>query len=330
MSFPSLSDPSSSSGPSLSTTVEPSPTTSVHLRGVLSLTAAAIAWGTGGAVAVLLQRHNGLGPVTVAFGRFAVAVVVSAFVRRRSLPGASGGRRSSDAVIAGLGLAISQASYFASVDDAGVAVGTLVTMGAGPVLIAVSARYVLGERLTRGRIGTIGLALIGLVLLSAGPHGNGRHPVAGVLLALLSAATYAVVVLNGRARPGHGQMLPAYVVGMVVLAPFAAIQGLVPQHGRPIEALAGLVYLGVVPTVLAYRWFYRALVTVPAATASVIALLESVTAAVIGVAVLGERLSPAALAGTAVLLAAVGLMARTGRRPPSARRAATVPDPTAP
>src|SRR5882757_6596721 len=57
------------------------PTAPTHLRGVVSIAAAAIAWGTGGAVAVILQRHNDLGPVTVSFWRFVVAVTALAAVR---------------------------------------------------------------------------------------------------------------------------------------------------------------------------------------------------------------------------------------------------------
>jgi drug/metabolite transporter, DME family len=347
-----------------------------HLRGVLSIAAAAIAWGTGGAVAVILQRHNDLGPVTVSFWRFVVAVTALAAVRaarywratptraqprpvapqsvtpqplapqasaphpvtpqsvpaqprtgnsgaqlpaptprRRATPRPSGRRwrvQWSTAIIGGVGLAVSQAAYFGSADTAGVALATLVTMGTCPVLIALGARYLLGERLTYGRIAAIGLALVGLVLLTFGPHAGGSDPTLGILLALLSAATYSAVILQGRARQGQGEMLPAYVVGMLCLAPIAVVEGAVPHGGNVFQAVAWLVYLGLVPTVLAYQWFFSGLATVPAATASVIALLESVTAAAIAVGLLGEHLSVASLAGMAVLLIAVTFMARGG------------------
>ena len=43
-----------------------------------------------------------------------------------------------------------QTAYFASVEATGLAVATVVTLGAGPVLIALGARLALGERLGRG------------------------------------------------------------------------------------------------------------------------------------------------------------------------------------
>ena len=296
-------------------------TAPTHLRGVLSIAAAAIAWGTGGAVAVILQRHNHLGPVTVSFWRFVVAVtalVVARAVRRgratpeRATRSGSAPRRVqwSTAIIGGVGLAVSQAAYFGSADTAGVALATLVTMGTCPVLIALGARYLLGERLTYGRMAAIGLALVGLVLLTFGPHDGGSDATLGILLALLSAATYSAVILQGRSRQGQGEMLPAYVVGMVCLAPIAVVEGALPHGGNTFVAVGWLVYLGLVPTVLAYRSFFAGLATVPAATASVIALLESVTAAAIAVGLLGEHLSVASLAGMAVLLIAVTFMAR--------------------
>jgi DME family drug/metabolite transporter len=295
-----------------------------HLRGVLSIAAAAIAWGTGGAVAVILQRHNHLGPVTVSFWRFVVAVTALAALRavrywrarptsRISWPSGWHHRvQWSTAIIGGVGLAVSQAAYFGSADTAGVALATLVTMGTCPVLIALGARYLLGERLTYGRMAAIGLALVGLVLLTFGPHAGGSDPTLGILLALLSAATYSAVILQGRARQGQGEMLPAYVVGMVCLAPIAVVEGVLPHGGNTFGAVGWLVYLGLVPTVLAYQWFFAGLATVPAAMASVIALLESVTAAAIAVGVLGEHLSVVSLAGMAVLLIAVMFMARGG------------------
>jgi DME family drug/metabolite transporter len=291
-------------------------TAPTHLRGVLSIAAAAIAWGTGGAVAVVLQRHNHLGPVTVSFWRFVVAVTALAALRavrwRRPRPGWQHRVQWSTAIIGGVGLAVSQAAYFGSADTAGVALATLVTMGTCPVLIALGARYLLGERLTYPRMAAIGLALVGLVLLTFGPHAGGSDPTLGILLALLSAATYSTVILQGRARQGQGEMLPAYVVGMVCLAPIALVEGALPHGGNTFGAVAWLVYLGLVPTVLAYQWFFAGLATVPAATASVIALLESVTAAAIAVGLLGEHLSAASFAGMAVLLIAVTFMARGG------------------
>ncbi|MFD7908309.1 EamA family transporter, partial [Kitasatospora sp. NPDC059747] len=114
-------------------------------HGLLSISAAAVAWGVGGAVAALLLRTSGLGPVAVSFWRFAVAALCLAVLPRRERRRTP--RRA--AVLTGIGLAVSQCAYFGSVRFAGLGLATLITIGAGPVLTSLGAHVLLGERLTR-------------------------------------------------------------------------------------------------------------------------------------------------------------------------------------
>ncbi len=104
-------------------------------------------------------------------------------------------------------------------------------------------------------------------------------------------------------------------IGAVGLAPLALAAGVLPGHGVPVHTIGWLLYLGVVPTALAYPMFFAGLATVPATIASVITLFEPVTAAVIAVGLLGERLTTPAIAGAAVLLAAVTVMSVTSEPP---------------
>jgi DME family drug/metabolite transporter len=70
-----------------------------------------------------------------------------------------------------------------------------------------------------------------------------------------------------------------------------------------------LLYLGAVPTALAYGLFFRALTALRATTVSIISLGEAVGAALLGVAFFGERLTPLAWSGCVLLLAAVAVLA---------------------
>jgi len=282
-------------------------------RGVLSLAVAASAWGTGGAVAVVLGRDHGLGPVAVSFWRFAVAAAAVAAIRLLA-PGPTSRESRRTAILSGAGMAVSQAAYFGAVAHAGLAVGTLVTIGASPVLIALGARRLLGERVGAVQAALMCAAVGGLVLLTAGPGAAGAATVLGVGLALLSALTYSAVILLARHNRGGGAGTSAFVAGAVMLAPLALAEGMLPTTGEPFAATAWLVFLGVVPTALAYRWFFAGLATVPAATASVVALLEPVAASLIALVLLGERIGAAGLAGAAVLLGSLGVLAVTAKR----------------
>ncbi|MFF3068075.1 DMT family transporter [Kitasatospora sp. NPDC057904] len=274
-------------------------------HGLLSISAAAVAWGVGGAVAALLLRTSGLGPVAVSFWRFAVAALCLAVLPRRERRRTP--RRA--AVLTGIGLAVSQCAYFGSVRFAGLGLATLITIGAGPVLTSLGAHVLLGERLTRRAAVAVVSALGGLALLVAAPAA-GPRPALGVGLALLAGAGQSGLTLwargGGSARAGTG----AFTTGLLCLLPLAAVEGVLPTAGDPALTGGALLFLGTVPTLFAYRWYFTGLAVVPGTTAAVLVLLEPATAAVIGVAFLGEPLTAGLLAGSALLLVAIAALAR--------------------
>lgn len=137
-------------------------------RGLLYLIVAGAAWGTAGAAASLVYRTSDIGPVTLSFWRCAIGFVlllVARLLRPRVRPAEPVplGRRLLRAGATGVGLAVFQTAYFAAVAATGLAVATVVTLGAGPVLIALGARLTMGERLGR----------------AASPPWPGRWPVSG-------------------------------------------------------------------------------------------------------------------------------------------------------
>ncbi|MFH8439534.1 DMT family transporter [Streptomyces sp. NPDC018007] len=302
-------------------------------RSLLYLVVAGVAWGTAGAAASLVFRVSDLGPLALSFWRCAGGLVLLAPVlalRPRRAPREPEPRRRRLIRIlgTGIGLTVFQSAYFAAVEVTGLAVGTVVTLGAGPVLIAVGARLLLGERPGRGGTAAVTGALTGLVVLVLGGEGGDVVP-AGVLLALLSAAGYAAITLLTRwlGRDGGGDAPAtsawAFGIGAVGLLPMAAAEGLVPHTAETGQVLGLVVYVAAVPTALAYALYFAGAAAVRSATVSVIMLLEPVSAAVIAVTVLGERLTTATVLGTLLLLTAVaGLALAETRGAASARREA--------
>ncbi|MCX5197544.1 DMT family transporter [Streptomyces sp. NBC_00249] len=288
-------------------------------RSLLYLVVAGAAWGTAGAAASLLFLASDLGPLALSFWRCAGGLVVLLgvlAVRRPSRGARPAPARPSAASLIGTGLLFTlfQAAYFAAVRETGLAVGTVVTLGAGPVLIALGARYWMGERLGRGGVTAVGGALAGLAVLVLGSGGGEVRP-AGVGWALLSAAGYAAMTLRARSlgRRGAGGdplVTTAWSVGVgtVCLLPLAAVEGLLPHTAELARVLWLLVYVATVPTALAYALYFTGAASVRAATVSVIMLIEPVSAAAIAVVLLGERLTGAVVLGTVLLLSAVGAL----------------------
>ena len=108
-------------------------------RGLLYIAVAAVSWGLGGFVAALLYRDSGLGPIAVTFWRYVGGLAVLAIlIRRRPRP----------SVLNGLGMALYQTAYYVAIDLGGVGIVTVVTLGSGPVLVALGERLFLHEHRT--------------------------------------------------------------------------------------------------------------------------------------------------------------------------------------
>lgn len=269
-------------------------------RGLMYVTMAGVAWGTGGPTGALLFEYAGLGSTAVSFWRLAAAALWLALARlvfpvRRTFI-ASPTRY----MLSGVGLAVCQIGYFAAIPRVGVGVATVIALGAGPFFIALGAR----ERITSSLL----VAVAGLILLVSG---EGTASALGIVCALLSAAGYALTTLLNRNEPDPitGACL-GFSAGAVLLLPLAIVDGIVPTAaGWPLIA-----YFGLVPTALAYSLFYVSLRTLRASTAAVVALIEPVVAAGLGVLLFHEHLGAVSVAGGVVLLAAVVVHAQAASR----------------
>ncbi|MFF2629714.1 DMT family transporter [Kitasatospora griseola] len=289
-------------------------------RGLLYVALAATAWGTAGAAAALLFRQSGLGPLALTFWRSLGGAAVLLAVRV-----ARGGGRSRPAPVRilfnGLGLTLFQAAYFLAVRHTGLAVATVVTLGSAPVMVALGGRLLMGERLGRAGMSAIAGALLGLAVLVLGSGADAGVEPRGLAWALASAAGYAAITVATRhwARTGAADdpavtTLWSFAICAVCLAPFGYAEGLLPTaHALP-STLLLLGYLATVPTALAYALYFAGAAVIRAATASVVALIEPLSATVIAAAVLDEPLTPSALLGTAVLLLSVVALARAELR----------------
>ncbi|GLP63947.1 membrane protein [Streptomyces sp. TUS-ST3] len=292
-------------------------------RGLVYLIVAGVTWGTAGAVASVAYRTSDLGPVSLSFWRCAAGLAVLLAVRplrprARTAVSEPLARRALRVGASGVALAVFQTAYFAAVRSTGLAVATVVTLGAGPVLIALGARIALGERLGRGGAVAVAGALAGLAVLMLGGAEASVHPL-GVLLGLLSAAGCCVMTLITRAARAEssGTSVAVFAVTSLCLLPLALAEGLLPHTARPALLLALLAYLATVPTALAYALYFAAAAVVRSTTVSVIMLLEPVSAAGLAVVLFGERLTPAVLIGTLLMLGAVAGLAVTETRVPA-------------
>lgn len=274
---------------------------------------AAAAWGTTGSVTAVLVARAGAGALVIGAVRMLVAAALLVGIAR----GTGGALRVHPAdrwrcVALGVCMAAFQATYFSAVTLVGIAVAALIAICCAPLLIATLAAVVLGERLTARVGGALGLGVAGTALLIVGPRTTAdvsSRFVTGVLLALGASLVYALYVVLAKATLARTAPLPlaaaTFGVAAAVLLPVLAG----PDVGRQLAlGWPWLLYLGAVTTAGAYAIYTIGLREVPASVAGVAALVEPLTATLLGVLVFGERLGAAGVAGAGLLFAALGLL----------------------
>ncbi len=212
------------------------------------------------------------------------------------------------------------------------ALGTLVTIGSGPVFAGLLGAFLLRERVETSWLVAPGTCVGGLALLSLSGGEDGAAEPVGLVLALASGAAYAAYTVAAKQLMRAGRapadvMASAFALGGLLLLPLLAAQPLAWLTTPDGWALAG--YLGLVTTTAAYLLFGRGLSVLATGPVTTLVLAEPLVAAALGVGVLDERLPALGVAGAGLVLAGLALqgVASTRRRarwtPERRRRAAT-------
>ena len=270
---------------------------------------AALLFGTTGTAQALGPEID---PLAVGTARIAIGAVLLVGIAVASGRFQLGGADRRLVLLSGLFVAAYQATFFAAVDDTGVAVGTVVAIGSAPVFTGLMARAFTGERFSRRWAAATALGCAGVCTLVLGGGSGGEVSLPGVGLALLAGAGYGGYAVAGKTLMDQGAtpealMASVFSIGAAVLIPLLAI---VPTGElATAQGLAVALYLGALPTALAYTLFARGLKRIGAGETATLTLGEPVTAAALGFIVLGERPGAAALVGAGLVLAGLALLA---------------------
>ncbi|MFF5084544.1 DMT family transporter [Actinoplanes sp. NPDC000266] len=210
-------------------------------------------------------------------------------------------------------------SFYPAVARSGVAVATVITLGSAPVFAGLLAWLIQGARpARRWTIGTVA-AIGGCAVLVLGPElvgGGAGMDVVGVVLALVAGLSYAAYTMVGGnliARGHPSGTVMGTMLGLAGLLVLPVVLAGDPGWLLSARGAAVAVYLALVPTYAAYRLFGYGLRHTTATTATVLSLAEAAVAALLGVALLGERLSALSWVGLAVLAAGLAFLTMPAR-----------------
>lgn len=282
---------------------------------------AATLWGTTGTAAALAP---GVGPLAVGAAAMGLGGLLQGAIAARPIAAQVRELRTQRALIllGAAAIAVYPLAFYSSMRLAGVAIGTVVSIGLAPIIAAVIERILDQHPLSLRWLVSTGISLLGICALTVS-HATGEasdpgrtaaaswRPLLGIGLAVIAAGTYALyswvaATLIRRGLPTRTTMGAMFGCGGVLLLPVVIVTG-APIVATP-GNLAVVTYLAVVPMFLGYVLFGRGLAAVPASTATTLSLWEPVVAAFLAVIVLHERLPALGWAGIALVLLGLAVL----------------------
>lgn len=218
-------------------------------------------------------------------------------------------------ILAALAIALFQSLFFTSVRYTGVAVGTVITIGSAPVFAGVIEWLFWKVRPSRVWGMATGLAITGCVLLFVN-RGEAVIDPFGILLALCAGFMFALYTNVSKQLMKHEETLPAVAMTFTICAlflfPFAARDGLGwIYEGKNLWAM---LFMALAATSLAYLLFLSGLKKISSSAAVTLSLAEPLTAAMLGVFLVGEYLSVTSWIGVGLLLSGIIVLTLGGRK----------------
>lgn len=284
--------------------------------GIALILGAAMLWGSTGTAQTFAPL--GLSSYWVGTGRLVVAGIFFVLLlmlrdigdlswkRLRLLPWGA-------IVLGAAGMAVYNLAFFAGVRATGVAVGTAVALGSGPLWAGLLQALITRQKPQAIWWLAVTIAVCGLVLTTLGPNEGTGLSLSGLLLCLLSGLSYALYALStkhivAQATPAVGTAT-VFTLAAVLALPFAFL--LAGQPELHAADLSVMLWLGVVATGVAYLLFSSGLRYVSSATGVALALAEPVTAVILAILIVGERPGLIALLGLGLILGGLALLIRS-------------------
>ncbi len=262
-------------------------------------------------------------PLAVATLRFSVASAMLLVLLAWREPAAL--RLSGKDVLLALGLgATGVAGYnalaFLGFAHAPSADGSMISPSLNPVLTAVLAAPLFGERMTPARLGGLAITVVGIALIFLGAHRASASPDRwlGDLLFILSAVCWSIYTLLGKLAAHRFSPLAsttyASVAGALLLLPLSLGDLAKAKLGElPWSLWAEVLILAAGCTVVAFVLWYDAIRRIgPARTSSFLPLVP-IFGVLQAALLLGERPAPLQYAGMALGVAGVWVANRPGR-----------------
>lgn len=292
----------------------------------MALTAAAL-WGTTGTAQTFSSAQSS--PYWIGALRLAIASLFFAgvlLVERGKLPRGDFSIQSAWPwiLLGGISVAAYNLCFFAGVKATGVATGTAVAIGSGPVWVGLLQSLV--TRQSPRPLWWLGtaLAVAGISLILWGASTQAHFDANGLMLCGAAGLAYACHTMASKHLIGittpELATFSVFTTAALIAVPVAALTA--GAFSAPASTWLMVGYLGVVATGVSYLLFSHALRHVAVTTCVTLTLAEPVTAFLLAIMVVGERPQALAFGGLGLVVAGLLLVvwgdARQRRPPPVA------------
>ncbi len=271
-----------------------------RFEGYGEIITAAVLWGTAG---IFVKMINGMTALSIIFYRMTLAfIILMVFF---SLSGNLKKLRLKDNKFFLLLFSVLQITtmltFFISIMEASIPIAVLLLYTA-PLYVTAFSPVLLKERQT-GKIWlALGLSIAGIILIIEPGKIEFSMNFVGIIAGILSGISYAFQIMTSRhiskSYSGYSQAFWSFIIAMVLLAPAAAV---------PADIVIGnsiyLLLLAIFPTIFAISLYFNGLNRVRAANASILGLIEPVSAVILSVLILHESITVPVILGGALILA---------------------------
>ncbi len=269
---------------------------------------AALFWGVSGGIGGILTSR-GWDPLVASFYRGAIGLLF-VLVWLALQPQGSGLKNRKLwlwSVVAGLGIAGNFSFYFISIAEGSVAVAATL-MYCAPIFVFIISFILKLEKPSLLKWATVVMVILGVGLLTEiYKIGAGEVSILAILAGLGAGLSYATFLFGLKFAAPHGS--PQAIL-TIAFATMTLVLVWMSDTGQTLKVLSApnwhlFVILGVLGAGLSFIIYVIGLNHTPPAVASIVAMVEPVTASLVGFFILFERLYEMQLLGMGLILAAV-------------------------
>jgi drug/metabolite transporter, DME family len=272
---------------------------------------AAICWGISGGIADILM-NKGWDPIVISFYRGAVGFLCffAWFLFRFRQNWVTSARLYIWSLLAGIGVAGNFTFYFLSIQASSVAVAATL-MYTAPVFVLLISFLLRMERSTWFKWGCIAGVLMGIILLTE-TYNTDSISVSflGAATGLAAGLSYALFIFGFKNASSIGR--PQTTLSLAFFS-FCLILFLLSDKNEAAAVITSsdigwFLLLGLVGAGISFILYIIGIRKTAASTASMVAMVEPVTASLFGVLLLGDHLSQIQTLGMALILVTISVL----------------------